>query len=192
MNTDHTNISETPIQSSDINLDSDIHLERPIDHIYDIDRDECQCYNCSTENESEHFLNAPHILSSTVNALSNSNIPSSGTFHAKLVRSVSYVRLPSEWLNIPLKSGKDENAPKSFSGNYTTFFYKILKAFNPFCCFTFKRNYIKRDNSRTGGCPFWRGTVACKHEDVVAHLTIQARNENILKIEFTGDVNHAI
>ena len=67
-----------------------------------------------------------------------------------------------------------------------------MKAFNPFCCFTFKRNYIKRDNSRKGGCPFWRGTVACKHEDVVAHLTIQARDENILKIEFTGDVNHDI
>jgi hypothetical protein len=71
-------------------------------------------------------------LASTANALSNRNIPSSGTFNAKLVEPVSYVTLPSDWLNIPLK-GKDESAPKY----YATLFREILKAFNPFCCFVF-------------------------------------------------------
>jgi hypothetical protein len=65
-----------------------------------------------------------------------------------------------------------------------------LKTFNPFRCFVFKRNFIKKENSRKGNSPYWRGTVACKHQDVVARLTIQDRDENILKIELIGDVKH--
>ncbi|CAB3979111.1 kDa in NOF-FB transposable element [Paramuricea clavata] len=163
-------------------------VEKPDDYVYDVAIDQCQCYSSLKEDENENFFRTPHLLS-TVNALSNSNIPSSGTFQAKLIRSVSYVRMSSEWLNIPVKSGK-VSARTSFTGNYTTFFYEILKTFNPFCCFVFKRNFIKKENSRKGNSPYWRGTVACKHQDVVAQLTIQDRDKNILKIEFFGDVKH--
>jgi hypothetical protein len=97
-------------------------VEKPDDYVYDVAIDQCQCYSSLKEDENEKFLRTPHLLS-TVNALSNSNIPSSGTFQAKLVRSVSYVRMSSDWLNIPVKSG-DVSAQTSFTGNYTTFFTK--------------------------------------------------------------------
>jgi hypothetical protein len=187
----YTSDIEEPTDTNHSCLDSEVDVEMPDDYVYNIDRDQCQCYKSLKENENGRLFNTPHLLASTVNALSSSNIPSSGTFNAKLVRPVSYVTLPSDWLNIPLK-GKDENTPKSFSGNYATLFREILKAFNPFCCFVFKRNYIKRDNSRKTSCPYWRGTVVCKHEDVVSHLTIQDREQNILRIEFIGDVKHDI
>lgn len=101
------------------------------------------------------------------------------------------MRLPTEWLDIPIKSTASGTA-LAFAVNYTTFFYNILYIFNPFCCFVFKRNYIKKENSRKITSPYWRGTAVCKYNDVVAHLKIQNREENVLEITFIGDVNHNI
>ena len=53
----------------------------------------------------------------------------------------------------------------------------------------FKKNY---QSILARYSPYWRGTAVCKCHNVVANLTIQNREESILKIAFVGDVKHDI
>ena len=78
--------------------------------------------------------------------LSGSNIPSSGIFRCQLRRAVSLVLLPSEWREIPVKHvirRSQQMDHQAFEGNYT-FFSNVLRKFNPYCCWVFKKNYIKK------------------------------------------------
>ena len=63
--------------------------------------------------------------------------------------------------------------------------------FNSFCCWIFKKNFIKQENSRKKSSPYWRDHAICKYRDVQVHLRI-ANKEGILEIKFSGDVEHDV
>lgn len=81
-------------------------VNKPDDYVYDVVKDNCQCYTSFAEDENENFLDMPHVLTITINSLSDSNMPASGTFRANLIRPVSFVRLSPKWLDVPIKSSK--------------------------------------------------------------------------------------
>ena len=179
---------KTPVQDQRIS-------ESSTTNIYDITNDDCRCYMASNivneddhVNDYEQFLDMPHVSATTMSSLSASTIPASGIFRAKLIRPVLRVNLPHSWLDLPIKCST--TGKNSFSGDYTNFFHDISRECNPFCCFLLKRNYIKKKNSRKKNNPYWSGTAVCKYGDVTSHMTIQKRDENLLKICFKGDVCH--
>ena len=103
------------------------------------------------EKYEDKFLNISNVSGVTARSLSNSNVPSSGTFRAELNKNVSIVSLPSAWRDIPVKNITERKTGKThraFDAGYTSFFSEVLKKFNPYCCWIFKRNYIKKENSR--------------------------------------------
>ena len=77
-------------------------------HVFRIDTIEpgtsLTCYERLDEDQSDnYFLNMPGVSTMTANTLSGSNIPSSGVFRATLTRPVTFVSLPIEWRDIPIK-----------------------------------------------------------------------------------------
>ena len=81
---------------------------------------------------------------------------------------------------------------RAFEGNYTTFFSNVLKKFNPYCCWVFKKNYIKKEYSRKKTSPYWRGNAVCKYGDVHVDLMIENREQGVLKIKFSNDIEHNV
>ena len=165
--------------------------------VVDLTSDNCRCfeYVCDTETEDDQFLDMPHISGSTAKLLSTSNLPSTGVFRSKCIKHVSSVSLPSAWRDIPVKSITDksgETSHRAFDTDYISFFSDILKKMNPHCCWIFKKNYIKKENSRKKSCPYWRGLAICKYGDVSVQMKIENRNENLLQVRFSGDVCHDV
>ena len=141
------------------------------EYVFDLMSDECCCYEITNDVDldSPHFLEMPCISGTTAKTLNGSNIPSSVIFRCQLKRAVSLVSLPSEWRHIPVKrvTGRSQQTDhRAFEGNYTTFFSNVLKKFNPYCCWVFKKNYIKKEYSRKKTTPYWRGNAVCKYGDV--------------------------
>ena len=154
------------------------------------------CYERLDEDQSDNsFLNMPGVSTMTVKTLSGSNVPSSCVFRATLTRPVTFVSLPIEWRDIPIKvitvKGKS-TGHRAFAGEYVAFFPDILKLFNGYCCWIFKKNYIKQENSRKKSSPYWRGHAICKYQDVEVHLRIADKEVGVLEINFSGDVEHDI
>jgi hypothetical protein len=163
--------------------------------VKDLLSDDCltyeKVYDQHGESEENKFLNIPNVSGVTAKSLSSSNVPSSGTFRAELSKDVSFVSLPSKWRDIPVKNVADQKRGKThraFDAGYTSFFSDILKKFNPYCCWIFKRNYIKKLNSRKKSSPYWCGAATCKFGDVLVQLKIANREEGVLEIRFTSDV----
>ena len=106
------------------------------------------CYEQSADDQSEEcFLNISSMSAATAKTLSSSNLPSSGVLRASLTRAMSLLLLPTEWRDIPINSisGKSKGTDhRSFGGDYVAFFTDILKLFNSFCCWIFKKNLIKQ------------------------------------------------
>ncbi|CAB4026800.1 Hypothetical predicted protein [Paramuricea clavata] len=55
-----------------------------------------------------------------------------------------------------------------------------------------RKNYIKQENSRKKSSPYWRGHAICKYQDVEVHLRIADKEEGVLEINFSGDVEHDV
>ena len=169
---------------------------KPASVLKDLSSDDCLSYEVhNKETQSDKFLDIPNISGVTAKSLSKSNLPSSGIFRAELSKDVSYVTLPSSWREIPVKNITDQKQRKThraFDAGYTSFFSDILKKFNPYCCWIFKRNDIKKANSRKKSSPYWCGTATCKFGDVSVQLSIQNREDGVLKVRFTGNVCHDI
>ncbi len=166
-------------------------------HVYDVMSDDCCCYESTSEvsQDSPHFVEIPCISGTTAKTLSGSNIPPSGIFRSKLKRALSLVLLPSEWRDIPVKhiTGRSEQSDhRAFAGNYTAFFSNLLKKLNPYCCWVFKKNYIKKQDSRKRNSPYWRGNALCKYGDVGVDLVIEDRDQGVMKIKFSNDVEHDV
>jgi hypothetical protein len=82
--------------------------ENSPNHVFRIDTIEpgtsLTCYERLDEYQSDNsFLNMPGVSTMIVKTLSGSNVPSSGVFRATLTRPVTFVSLPIEWRDIPIK-----------------------------------------------------------------------------------------
>ena len=117
--------------------------------VYDIASNDAalNCYECLDEEDSNaSFLEVPNVSSMTAKTLCSSNVPPSGIFRATLKRALSLVLLPPEWRDIPIQcvAGKtDYTDHRAFAGNYVAFFSEILKKFNGYCCWIFKKKLYK-------------------------------------------------
>ena len=194
--------STTPIQSPG-SQSANQHLkpvEKSSNDVYHIDtidnNTSLTCYEPLDEDCADNgFLDMSAVSSVTAKTLSGSNVPSSGIFRATLTRPASFVVLPIEWRNIPIKviTGKNKYTHhRAFGREYVAFFSNILKRLNSYCCWIFKKNYIKQEDSRKKEAPYWRGHAVCKYRDVKVQLKIADKEKGVLEILFSGDVKHDI
>ncbi len=86
----------------------------------------------------------------------------------------------------------EQSDHRAFAGNYTAFLSNLLKKLNPYCCWVFKKNYTKKQDSRKRNSPYWRGNALCKYGDVGVDLGIGDRDQGVIKIKFSNDVEHDV
>ena len=69
----------------------------------------------------------------------------------------------------------------------------MLDAKNDFCCFKFRCNRFKKENSRKQKIPFWRGAVECtsEHCSCKAYLKVLKKNSNNICVTFEGNIKHS-
>ena len=68
----------------------------------------------------------------------------------------------------------------------------MLEAKNDFCCFKFRSNRCKKENSRKQNIPFWR-VVECtfEHCSYKANMKILKRNSTTICVTFEGKIKHS-
>ena len=61
------------------------------------------------------------------------------------------------------------------------------------CCFKFRSNRFKKENSRKQNIPFWRGAVECtfEHFSCKGNLKILKKNSNNICVTFAGKIKHS-
>ena len=69
----------------------------------------------------------------------------------------------------------------------------MLEAKNDFCCFKFKSNRFKKENSRKQNILFWRGSVECTFEHCLckANLKVLKKKSNNICVSFGSKIKHS-
>ena len=68
--------------------------------------------------------------------------------------------LPKDWQKHTINYKEYNRFDQAFLNNLC----KMLEAKNGFCCFKFRSNRFKKENSCKQNIPFWRGAVECTFE----------------------------
>ena len=124
-----------------------------------------------------------------LNTLENSRINSDGLFQRNMpVYSLELI-LPKDWQ----KRITNYEKYGRFDQDFLNDLCKMLEAKNDFCCFKFRSNRCKKENSRKQNIPFWRGAVECsfEHCSCKANLQILKRNSNNICILFECKIKYS-
>ena len=117
----------------------------------------------------------------TLNSLGNSCINSDGLFQRNMPHYSLEPILPKDWQKHITNYKEYDRLDQDFLNDLC----KMLEAKNDFCCFKFKSNRFKKENSRKQNIPFWRGAVECtfEHCSCKANLKTFKKNSNNLCVK---------
>eukprot|EP00794_Sanderia_malayensis_P011712 gene11712-12933_t len=101
-----------------------------------------------------------------------------------------FVTLSPAWRKLPMVQRKD--GARRFGGEWTAFFNAVVMEKNPHCVFAFKKNYIKRHDSRKRAFPFFRSYAKCTIEPCkcTVFLNKDSEDNDGIRMRFQGNVQH--
>ena len=142
------------------------------------------------EDTKEDYFRRFGVSNNLASILTASSIRGSGNFEVTVDGSIHTIHLDPSWKNLPIKSS--QSGYRQFCGNWTLFFNEILKGINPYCCFAFKKHYIKQSTSRKKKSPFFKAWAMCTNEPCKckAFLVIEDEQHEQIRISFAGNVSH--
>ena len=92
-------------------------------------------------NASEDMYTDVGLSAKTASILAKTTVPASGYFRAVIDKAHQIVDLDPAWKKLPITTLNDQ---RRFTGDWTSFFDKIISGINLYCVFSFKNNRIKR------------------------------------------------
>ena len=97
--------------------------------------------------------------------------------------------LPPEFssLKILCKAGNR----RCFGTEYANFFTDLLKKHNPYCCWSFKYNHVRKEGSKKRSAPFFQSKAVCSMKSCphVVYLKVQHQDSKVVNISFKGNIN---
>ena len=99
--------------------------------------------------------------------------------------------VPEELSLVPID--KNNEAEHCFGYNYTNVFNKVLSKHDKYCCFSFKYNHIRKENSRKKSTPKFEIKAKSTKSGCPVSATIQKfDNSEFMNINLRGDIVHPI
>ena len=78
--------------------------------------------------------------------------------------------------------------------NRATHHISLVENHDESCCYKFRVNRFKRDNSRKHRLPIWSAIISCTFDDCKskASLSIDSEFDNHMTVIFDGQIKHAM
>ena len=129
-------------------------------------------------------------LVETMSILTNATLSEDGYYLKKFNEKTFIIPLPKSWRNDIILS---ENGKRMYQ-NFLDRAISLVENHNESCCYKFRVNRFKRDNSRKHRLPIWSAIISCTFDDCKskASLSIDSEFDNHITVTFDGQIKHAM
>ena len=128
----------------------------------------------SIANEPADPFERAGLKAEDLSILTRGHLSKSGNFKASLVTSIVTTRLPDNWKNLPVIAIGQHHR---YGYGWTNLLNKVVAVYNPYCTYAYKRNHIKKINSRKKNFPYFKGTAVCSRGECNCQLTAEIDTE---------------